>query len=267
MQPQNSSNIWQPGDRPTAPAAPPVPPVTPVAPPSVAPPSPSFSAPQPPSPTAVPIPVPQQPMPSVAPVPQPSPAASLESPQPVQAFGGSADDQAAEGEEYDEGSYEEDEDDAGELEQPVNWQAKEFIHQEKNKSWYMIFGVVLVALLAVATLLMKSPSFAVLLVVIAVVIIVFAKRPPRTMSYSLSEKGLHIGDTLHSFADFKAFGVIHDGLEYSVMLIPTKRFMPGVSVYFPEESGEEIVDMLGSRLPMQDLHLDVIDRVVRTLRL
>lgn len=153
------------------------------------------------------------------------------------------------------------------LSQPVKWQAKEFVHQEKNTTWFVLFGVVFVVFMGIAVFLMQSWTFAALLVVIAVVIVVLAKRPPRLMSYSLSDKGLHIGDTLHSFSDFRAFGVVHDGQEYSVMLIPTKRFLPGVTVYFPEESGEEIVDALGSRLPMQELRLDFIDRIVRKLRL
>jgi len=51
------------------------------------------------------------------------------------------------------------------------------------------------------------------------------------------------------------------------MLLPTKRFQPGVSVYFPEEAGEAIVDMLGVRLPMQELHLDAVDKIVRKLRI
>lgn len=153
------------------------------------------------------------------------------------------------------------------LSEPVNWQAKEFVHQEKDSKWFILFGIVAAVFMAVAIFLMQSWTFAALLVVIAIVIVVLAKRPPRLMSYSLSEKGLHIGDTLHAFSDFRAFGIIHDGEEFSIMLIPTKRFLPGITIYFPEEAGEEIVDALGSRLPMQDLRLDVVDRIVRKLRL
>lgn len=87
------------------------------------------------------------------------------------------------------------------------------------------------------------------------------------MNYSLSEEGLHIDNTLHRYADFKSFGVIRDGEEFSVMLIPRRRFQPGITVYFPEESGEDIVDVLGSRLPMRDLRLDAVDKLVRKLRL
>lgn len=152
-------------------------------------------------------------------------------------------------------------------EQPVHWQAHEYIHHEKSPLWFIVFAAIVVVLIALAIYLIKSITFAILIPVMAAALIVYSRRPPRIMDYTLSHQGLHINDRLYPFSDFKSFGVIHDGQEYSVMLIPTKRFRVGVSVYFPEESGEAIVDMLGARLPMQELHLDIIDMIVRKLRI
>jgi hypothetical protein len=114
---------------------------------------------------------------------------------------------------------------------------------------------------------MQSITFAILVPVMAAALIVYSRRPPRVLDYTLSRQGLHVNDRLYSFAEFKGFGVIHDGDEYSIMLIPTKRFKPGVYVYFPEDAGEAIVDMLAARLPMQELHMDLVDRVIRKLRI
>jgi hypothetical protein len=122
-------------------------------------------------------------------------------------------------------------------------------------------------LIAAAVFIIQSLTFAVLIPVMAVTLVVYSRRPPRLIDYTLSRQGFHINDRLYSFAEFRAFGVVHDGSEYSVMLLPTKRFKPGVSVYFPEEAGEAIVDMLGARLPMQEFHLDIIDKLVRKLRI
>lgn len=222
--------------------------------------SPDSQADEPAVPAPVSLGTPSNPAPA-APAPAPTP---VQPPAPVPQPQAANDQADLADDEYDD---EPEDDQPEDLTNAVNWQAKEFIHQEKDGLWYALFGITVAVLMALAIFVMGSWTFAVLLVVIAGAILVLAKRPPRVMSYSLSDKGLHIGDTLHSFSDFRAFGVIHDGQEYSVMLIPTKRFMPGVSVYFPEESGEQIVDALGSRLPMQDLKLDIIDRVVHKLRL
>ena len=151
--------------------------------------------------------------------------------------------------------------------EPVYWQAQEYIHHDKSPVWFIFFAIIVIALIAIAIFLMDSITFAVLVPVMAFALLVYTHRPPRVLDYTLSSQGLHINDHLYAFEEFKSFGVIHDGKEYSVMLLPVKRFKPGVSVYFPEESGEAIVDMLGARLPMQELKLDLIDQLIRKMRI
>ena len=218
------------------------------------------------SPAPAPMNAPAQPV-QPAPAAAPAPLAQPTQMPVAEAIGSVAVADQVEGEYgYDDDGVSPDEGEI-DLSQPVSWQASEYVHREKGAVWFIVFGVVFAVLLAVAVLFIKNLSVIVLLVVIAAVIIILAKRPPRTIEYSLSNEGLHIDNNLHPFEEFKSFGVLHDGEEYSVMLIPRRRLMPGITVYFPEEAGEDIVDALGSRMPMRDLHLDVIDRVVRKLRL
>ncbi len=151
---------------------------------------------------------------------------------------------------------------------PVHWTANEYIHLEKNGWWFVLFTLVVFALIAIDLFVLKSYSFSVVVIVMAVAVIVYSRRPPRALDYTLSgAQGLYVGERLYHFNEFKSFGLIKDGDHHSIMLIPTKRFSPGVSVYFPEEVGEQIVDILGARLPMESLKLDIIDVVVRKLRL
>jgi hypothetical protein len=167
--------------------------------------------------------------------------------------------------------------DAGEVEtsatpeqsqqEPVRWQATEYIQHEKNGLWFVAFVLVTLGLMALAIFVIRSWTFAILIPVMATALLTYTHRPPRLIGYTLSHKGLHVNDHLYSFAEFKAFGVIRDGGEYSIMLVPIKRFRPGVTVYFPEEVGEALVDMLGTRLPMRELHLDVVDKIIRKLRI
>lgn len=149
----------------------------------------------------------------------------------------------------------------------VRWKATEYIHREKNPIWYVLFVLIAVGLTTFAIFVMKEITFAILVPVMSVALFMYTRRPPRILEYTLSRQGLHVNDHLYSFAEFKSFGVVHDEEEYSVVLVPVKRFKPALTVYFPEESGEAIVDMLGARLPMRELHLDLADRVIRKLRI
>lgn len=151
--------------------------------------------------------------------------------------------------------------------QPIHWQANEYIHHDKSSGWYVLFGIVIAILTALAIFIVQSITFAILVPVMGAALLVYTKRPPRVLDYTLSSKGLYINDQLYAFSEFKCFGIIKDGAEYSIMLIPVKRFRLGVSVYFPEEAGEAIVDMLGVRLPIKELSLDFIDQVTRKLRI
>lgn len=151
---------------------------------------------------------------------------------------------------------------------PVTWSADEYVHIDKGGGWYVLFGLVVLAFIAIDLFVLRSYTFSALVVVMAVAVIIYIRRPPRTLTYALSPKqGLYVGERLYHFDEFKSFGLIRDGEHHSIMMIPRKRFAPGVSVYFPEGAGEQIVDILGQRLPMQELKLDAIDILVRKLRL
>lgn len=151
---------------------------------------------------------------------------------------------------------------------PVTWTAQEYVHIDKSPLWFVIFIIIVLALIAVDIFLLKSYTFSALVVVMAIAVIIYTRRPPRSLMYALSsQQGLYVGEQLYTFDEFKSFGLIQDGEHNSIMLMPRKRFSPGVSVYFPQEAGEQIVDILGQRLPMEELKLDIIDIVVRKLRL
>lgn len=150
---------------------------------------------------------------------------------------------------------------------PIQWTAHEYVHLDKGAWWFVLFGLIALALIAVDIFLLRSWTFSVLVVVMSVAVIVYVRRPPREIQYALSPRqGLYIGERLYHFDDFKSFGIIDDDGHHSIMLVPVKRFAPGVSVYFPEEIGEKLVDMLASRLPMEELKLDAIDILIRKLR-
>jgi hypothetical protein len=151
---------------------------------------------------------------------------------------------------------------------PVYWSASEYVKYDKNALWFVGLGVVALAFIVVDFLAFKSYTFSALVIVMVIAIIVLSLRPARTINYTLSgDHGLYIGDKLYHFSEFKSFGLVKDHDQHSIMLIPIKRFSPGVSVYFPEEVGERIVDIFGARLPMENRKLDIIDIVVQKLRL
>ncbi|MBR2855526.1 hypothetical protein IKE99_01120 [Candidatus Saccharibacteria bacterium] len=148
----------------------------------------------------------------------------------------------------------------------ITWQAAEYIIPGRNTWWYIGLFIVGGGLCALSVFL-KWWTFLVLIILCVITILTSAIRPPRKINYSISNKGLTEGQRLHEFKDFKAFGILKEGNYYSAILIPKKRFGLSVKVYFPEGSGEAIVDALGARLPMQEVKLDFLDKIVNFLRI
>ena len=150
---------------------------------------------------------------------------------------------------------------------PVRWQATEYVHRERDMVWYIVFGLVTIGLIGVALFIINSRSFAVLIPVMAVALFVYTRRPPRVLDYTLSSHGLHINDQLFPFGEFKAFSLLQGFEQHSIILVPNKRFKPAITINFPEEVGEAIVDMLAARLPMREMQPDVVDKIIRKLHL
>ena len=148
----------------------------------------------------------------------------------------------------------------------INWEAKEYIPHEKNAGWYVGLVIVCLALVALS-IVFGWWTFAILVVLSGVVLVLYSVRPPRVLHYSLNSKGLSEGNRIYEYGDYRSFGVLKEGENFAIILTPRKRFAPGVKVYFPQESGEAIVDAFGARLPMEEVKLDFLDRVVNFLRI
>lgn len=148
----------------------------------------------------------------------------------------------------------------------VNWEAREYIVREKNTGWWIGFAVVVVALCVVA-ILIGQWLFLAVIVLAAISLVLHVTRKPRTLHYSLSKDGLSEGNNLYSFGDFRSFGILSENNHYSLVLTPKKRFGMRVTVFFPETEGEQIVDIFGARLPMEPVKLDLMDKLVRWLRI
>ena len=150
--------------------------------------------------------------------------------------------------------------------QPISWQAEEYIVRDHNASWYVGLFLVGAALCAVSVWL-KWWTFLVLVILSIITILTSNLRPPRKINYTLDKEGLHEGERLHKYEDFKAFGILKESGHFSAVLIPKKRFGLNVKVYFPGDTGEVIVDALGARLPMEEVKLDFLDKIVNFLRI
>ncbi len=148
----------------------------------------------------------------------------------------------------------------------VSWEAKEYVTQDKNGGWYVGLGLVGLGLVVLSVLL-QWWTFTALVVISVLALVVYSVRPPRVLKYELTETGLKENGKIYQYSDFKSFGIQKENTNFSIVLVPRKRFAMRVTVYFPEKQGEKIVDSFGQKLPMEEVKMDYLDRLVKFLRI
>ena len=148
----------------------------------------------------------------------------------------------------------------------VSWEAKEYVIQDKNGGWYVGLGFVGLGLVVLSVLL-QWWTFTALVVISVLALVVYSVRPPRVLKYELTETGLKENGKIYQYSDFKSFGIQKENTNFSIVLVPRKRFAMRVTVYFPEKQGEKIVDSFGQKLPMEEVKMDYLDRLVKFLRI
>ena len=192
---------------------------------------------QPTQQTPSPNPAPQAPAPEPAPAPTPTPTPQTASPQV---------------------EVQDDED-------AIAWTASEFIAHSKTTGWYfMLIGIT--AVIAVAAFFLTDIVTTVMIVIVALLFGIMGSRKPRELPYRIDEQGVQVDKKMYNFASFKSFSIVQEeGIE-SIWFMPMQRFMPGLSIYFSPQEGQQIVDFLGEFLPYEEKQLDSIDRLMHRIR-
>ena len=159
------------------------------------------------------------------------------------------------------------ENDSFEEREIVNWRAPDLLIGKKSKTWFSGFFVIVVVLVGLS-IWQQLWTFMALILVSAVAIFITRRDDQSSLiGYSLSTRGVYIGNSFHPYDEFKGFGIIKESELYSIIFIPKKRFSPSTSIYFNKEDGEKITDIIGARLPMEEIEHDLIDRIIRKINL
>ncbi|MCL2280466.1 hypothetical protein FWC31_01080 [Candidatus Saccharibacteria bacterium] len=153
----------------------------------------------------------------------------------------------------------------------ISWTASESIDYERGVLWYVMAVLVALAIIGLnfwyQGVGFSSISIAVLVVTGFAALLMVLRRPARELKYTLTDEGLTIEGQLRPFSDFRSFGVVQDGALWQLVLIPIQRFGLSVTMHIHSDQGEAIVDALGARLPMENVKVDLLDKITRRLKI
>lgn len=148
----------------------------------------------------------------------------------------------------------------------IAWTAAEFIEHQKSPGWYLaMIGVALVIVVGVF-LLTRDIFNTVICVIAAILFAVVASRPPREMQYVVDEHGVQVGRRFYPYGDFRSFSLLDEDQISSIVIMPLKRFMPPISLYFDPDDEELIGDLLAEHLPYDQRQHELTERLMRRIR-
>ena len=79
----------------------------------------------------------------------------------------------------------------------TTWEAPEFEYREKEVSWYWI-SIIAAALIIAFSVWQKDFLFGFFIVIAEMLFIVWGNKAPRTLTFTLTDTELNIGDTSHT---------------------------------------------------------------------
>jgi hypothetical protein len=148
----------------------------------------------------------------------------------------------------------------------LSWSASEFVANPKNAGWFMTLALATVLLAVIVYFLTNDWISVVVIAVLGIIVGIFAAQQPKTLKYTLDRTGIHLGPRSYPYHSFKSFSVVHEGAFNHISLLPLKRFMPPLTVHYPPEEEESVINTFADYLPYEEHKPDLIDSFSRRVR-
>jgi hypothetical protein len=150
--------------------------------------------------------------------------------------------------------------------EPVTWVGDEYLMHHKDNVWYLWLAVVFLVLSGLIYLITRDILTIVMIVVVGFSIGVMAARKPRQLEFTLEKRSIQIDQKQYPYSTFKSFQVAEEhGVRY-LEFVPIKRFMPSLSIYYPKDKEEEIVQLISAKLPYHEHKDDYIETLFKKIR-
>jgi hypothetical protein len=154
----------------------------------------------------------------------------------------------------------------GDTGQEVVWTASEFIAHDKSPGWYLGMIGASLAVVVIIYLITRDIFSSVIVAIATGTFGIAASRQPRQLQYGVNDHGVGIGRRFFPYEDFRSFSVVDEGAFHSIVLMPLKRFLPPITIYFDPDDESLIEDILNAHLPLAQHEHELTERLMRRIR-
>ena len=124
---------------------------------------------------------------------------------------------------------------------PIIWEAFEYEPRKRSNDWYWALGIIAIAIAAVS-LFFGDLLFAVFILIGAATIALYARRPPKVITYELDNVGLVIEKNLYPYTILESFWIEDDSFHNPKLLFKSRKvFMPFIIVHLHDDLQKDIM--------------------------
>lgn len=143
------------------------------------------------------------------------------------------------------------------------WRAPEFETYEKDRKWYLIVSLVLLAIVGYA-IYTNSPVMAITFILIGVLGYIYVGKEPRILDFAITLDGVIAGNEIFEFDNMKSFWIFYEPPYQKTLSLRTKSsLMPFVHIPIHDQNPVEIREHLLDFVPEEKQEAGLVDTFER----
>lgn len=144
----------------------------------------------------------------------------------------------------------------------IEWEALEHHHEPKSNDWFWVLGVIAVSA-AVAAIVLSNILLALVILIGAAIMAILAKRPPKMVTYAITQRGVRIDNSFYPFTTLEHYYIdIHPVIGPQLLLQSQKMLMPLLILPLPEDDVDAIEAIIAERLPEKHLEEPLVNVIL-----
>lgn len=145
-----------------------------------------------------------------------------------------------------------------------SWKAKEYDRKTRSTAWHLLIGGIATALVVVG--IFSQSYFFILFVALAyAVFMMYEKKIPGEIEFSVSAEGVRTGRALHRFSELKSFWIFTDSEPQELSLETAKTLSPFLRLPLKDVDPEQIRQFLKNFLPEKEHKEFITDQIEKSL--
>lgn len=144
----------------------------------------------------------------------------------------------------------------------IEWEALEHHHGPKSNDWFWVLGIIALSG-AIAAVLFNNFLLAIVVLIAGSVMSILAIRPPKTIRYALTQRGIKIDNFFYPYTTLESYYIEeHHIVGHQLLIKSQKMVMPLLILPLPEEDVDGIENILAERLPEEHLEEPLVNQIL-----